>query len=70
VRTQDAATAAAIRGAMARLPETQRVLIEAAFFEGYTHQELSVRFDVPLGTIKTRIRAGLLALRSHLEQAV
>jgi RNA polymerase sigma-70 factor (ECF subfamily) len=67
---QDAAAAAAIRGALARLPEAQRVLIEAAFFEGYTHQELATRFDVPLGTIKTRIRSGLITLRSHLEQAV
>ena len=57
-----------VRGAVAALPAAQRTLIEAAFFEGYTHQELSARFGVPLGTVKTRIRTGLVSLRMHLEQ--
>jgi RNA polymerase sigma-70 factor (ECF subfamily) len=60
--------AMAVRGAVAALPAAQRTLIEAAFFEGYTHQELSARFGVPLGTVKTRIRAGLVSLRVRLEQ--
>jgi RNA polymerase sigma-70 factor, ECF subfamily len=58
----------AVRGAVATLPAAQRALIEAAFFEGYTHQELSARFGVPLGTVKTRIRSGLVNLRERLEQ--
>jgi RNA polymerase sigma-70 factor (ECF subfamily) len=70
VQVQDAAVANALRGAVARLPEAQRVLIEAAYFEGYTHQELAVRFGLPLGTVKTRIRTGLTVLRGQLEQAV
>jgi RNA polymerase sigma-70 factor, ECF subfamily len=70
VRAEDVAVASALRSAVARLPEAQRVLIEAAYFEGYTHQELAARFDVPLGTIKTRIRTGLIVLRGDLEQAV
>ena len=60
--------AIAVRGAVAALPAAQRTLIEAAFFEGYTHQELSARFGVPLGTVKTRIRTGLVSLRVRLEQ--
>jgi RNA polymerase sigma-70 factor, ECF subfamily len=60
--------AMALRGAVAALPAPQRTLIEAAFFEGYTHQELSDRFGVPLGTVKTRIRSGLVSLRVRLEQ--
>src|SRR6185503_17392387 len=60
--------ALALRGAVAALPDAQRALIEAAFFEGYTHQELSARFGVPLGTVKTRIRNGLVSLRGRLEQ--
>jgi RNA polymerase sigma-70 factor (ECF subfamily) len=60
--------ARAVRGAVAALPPAQRTLIEAAFFEGYTHQELAARFGVPLGTVKTRIRNGLLSLRGRLEQ--
>jgi RNA polymerase sigma-70 factor, ECF subfamily len=46
------------------------VLIEAAFFDGYTHQELAGRFGVPLGTLKTRIRTGLGAMRERLEHLV
>jgi len=65
---QNAFAAMAVRGAVAELPAPQRTLIEAAFFEGYTHQELSARFGVPLGTVKTRIRNGLVSLRVRLEQ--
>src|SRR5262245_30738116 len=60
--------AGAVRSALAALPSEQRVLVEAAFFEGYTHSELATRFGVPLGTVKTRIRAALTALRGRLEQ--
>ena len=59
-----------VRGALNALPATQRTLIEAAFFDGYTHQELSERFEMPLGTVKARIRTGLLALRAQLAHAI
>jgi RNA polymerase sigma-70 factor (ECF subfamily) len=62
--------ASAVHAAMSNLSDSQRELIEAAFFEGYTHRELSERFGLPLGTVKTRIRAGLNALRGRLEQTV
>ena len=61
-------TAGAVRTALATLTPAQRALIEAAFFEGYTHSELATRFGVPLGTVKTRIRTGLAAMRDYLEQ--
>lgn len=67
---QDATRARALRTAMANLPDAQRELIQAAFFDGYTHSELSSRFGVPLGTVKTRIRTGLTAMRERLEQVV
>lgn len=67
---QDAATSRAIRRALTDLPDAQRALIEAAFFEGYTHHELATRFNVPLGTVKTRIRSGLTTMRGRLEQVV
>jgi RNA polymerase sigma-70 factor (ECF subfamily) len=60
-------TAYAVQAAVAALPAAQRELIEAAYFEGYTHHELSARFRVPLGTVKTRIRTGLMAMRGRLE---
>ena len=59
-----------LTGALAGLPAEQRQLIEAAFFEGYTHSELAQRFELPLGTVKTRIRAGMSAMRKRLEHAV
>lgn len=62
------ATEGAVRTALEVLTPAQRALIEAAFFEGYTHSELATRFGMPLGTVKTRIRAGLAAMRGRLEQ--
>jgi RNA polymerase sigma-70 factor, ECF subfamily len=59
-----------LTGALAGLPADQRELIEEAFFEGYTHSELAHRFRLPLGTVKTRIRLGMLAMRKRLEHAV
>jgi RNA polymerase sigma-70 factor (ECF subfamily) len=52
-----------IRGALAGMPPPQRSALEMAFFEGLTHTEIAERTGEPLGTIKTRIRAGLLTLR-------
>jgi RNA polymerase sigma-70 factor (ECF subfamily) len=65
---QARATTGSLRAAMAALPDGQRALIEAAFFDGYTHHELAARFELPLGTVKTRIRTGLTAMRARLEQ--
>lgn len=61
---------ARVRAAMASLPTDQRDPIELGFFGGITHQEIARRSGIPLGTIKTRIRAGLRALRSTLESEV
>jgi RNA polymerase sigma-70 factor, ECF subfamily len=66
----DAERHQALTGALALLPAEQRQLIEGAFFEGYTHSELARRFNLPLGTVKTRIRTGMISMRQHLEQPV
>lgn len=52
--------------ALEALPTDQRELIEHAYFMGLTHSELAERFKLPLGTVKTRVRLGLLALRRDL----
>lgn len=52
-----------VRGVLAQLPQDQRRLLEMAFFEGMTHTEIAGKTGEPLGTVKTRIRSGLLALR-------
>jgi RNA polymerase sigma-70 factor (ECF subfamily) len=64
----DRSVAGAVRTALAALTPAQRTLIEAAYYEGYTHTELAARFGVPLGTVKTRIRTGLAAMRDRLEE--
>ena len=60
----------ALTGALSQLAPEQRVLIEQAFFMGYTQSELATRFSLPLGTVKTRIRTGMLAMRGHLQHLV
>lgn len=59
-----------VRSALAHLPPEQRGPIEMGFFGGITHDEISRRTGVPLGTVKTRIRAGLRRLRAVLEGTV
>jgi RNA polymerase sigma factor (sigma-70 family) len=61
---------ARVRTALATLPDDQRQPIELGFFGGVTHEEIARRTATPLGTVKTRIRAGLRKLRSSLETNV
>jgi RNA polymerase sigma-70 factor (ECF subfamily) len=56
-----------IRSAVINLPTEQRQAIEMAFFSGLTQNEISERLREPLGTIKARIRRGMLKLREKLE---
>jgi len=51
---------------MARLPAEQRQALELAFLDGLTHVEIAARIGEPLGTVKSRIRLGLLFLRKEL----
>ena len=57
-----------VQRALDGLPPEQRVLIEQAYFLGLTQSELAERFRLPLGTVKTRIRTGMMALREQLSQ--
>src|SRR5262249_36477094 len=53
--------------ALASLAQRPRELIGSAFVHGLTHQEIAERTGLPLGTIKSDIRRGLLALRDYME---
>jgi len=64
-----AGRAAEVRGALDELPLLQRIVIDLAFFEGLTHVEIAKRLELPLGTVKTRIRQGLLSMRNRLAGA-
>jgi RNA polymerase sigma-70 factor, ECF subfamily len=55
-----------VRGALQALPEQQREALELAYFGGLTQQEIAARTGAPLGTVKGRMRLGLLAMRKHL----
>ena len=55
-----------IRGVLASMPDEQRAAVEMAFFEGLTHTEIAEKTGEPLGTIKTRIRSALIAIRKAL----
>lgn len=56
----------ALRAALALLSTHERRAIEAAFFSDLTYAEVAARFNEPLGTVKTRIRSGLVKLRRAL----
>ncbi len=63
ISQEDAAT---VRQALASLPPDQKQAVELAFFEGLTHADIAVRLNVPLGTIKTRIRLGLMKIKDRI----
>lgn len=60
---------ATVRNTLVALPESQRHMIQLAFYEGYSHTEIADQTGVPLGTVKTRIRKGLSQMREMLTGA-
>jgi RNA polymerase sigma-70 factor (ECF subfamily) len=56
-----------VRGALDELPADQRRAIELAYFGGFTQSEIAEMLDVPIGTVKGRMRLGLEKMRGRLE---
>ena len=61
---------ALVRSALERIPQEQRQALELCFFNGLTHAQIAERLAEPLGTIKARIRRGLLRLRDCLNEGL
>ena len=57
-----------VRAALMKIPTEQRLVIELAYFQGWTHTEIADGTQIPLGTVKARMRLGLLNLKQILIQ--
>src|SRR6266571_6865363 len=57
-----------IREVLAKLPAEQRLVIELAYFGGYTHAEIAEKWNIPLGTVKGRMRLGLQKMNHYLRE--
>jgi len=56
-----------LKKVLTRLKEDHRVLIDLSYFQGYTHEEIAKALNIPLGTVKTRIRSALMQLRNMIQ---
>jgi len=65
-RVEAMETETRVRAAMKDLPEEQLLLLRLAFYEGLSHREIAEKLDVPLGTVKSRIRLAFAKMKSRL----
>jgi RNA polymerase sigma-70 factor (ECF subfamily) len=59
-----------VRNALAQLPAKQRQVLEMAYYNGLSQSEIAKQLDIPLGTVKTWARQGLLKLRQNLQDFI
>ena len=55
-----------VRAQLSKLPPEQLQLLQAAFYDGLSHSEIAAQFDIPLGTVKSRIRLAFARLKGEL----
>ena len=65
-RVETMETETRVREAMKDLPEEQLQLLRLAFYEGLSHREIAEKLDVPLGTVKSRIRLAFAKMKLRL----
>ncbi len=63
-------TSGQVRAALEHIPSAQRQVLEMAYYDGLSQSEITKRLDIPLGTVKSRSRQGLLKLRQLLKDLV
>lgn len=56
-----------LRKVLTKLKGELRVLVDMSYFQGFTHEEISKALNIPLGTVKTRIRSALIQLRTMIQ---
>ena len=61
-------TEARVRAAMKDLPGEQLQLLQLSFYEGLSHSEIAAKLDVPLGTVKSRIRLAFSKMKANLDE--
>ena len=59
-----------VHAALAQISEKQRKVLQVAYFNGMSQSEISEEFDIPLGTVKTRMRDGMMKLREILGKEI
>jgi RNA polymerase sigma factor (sigma-70 family) len=64
--TMQPASDAGLKKILTKLKDEHRVLIDLSYFQGYTHEEIAKSLNIPLGTVKTRIRSALGQLRTMI----
>ena len=57
-----------MRAALLSIPTDQRMVIELSYFQGWTHSEIAEGCEIPLGTVKARMRLGLQHLKKALQK--
>ncbi len=66
--TMDHVDGIGVKELMNQLNDDQKFIIEYIYFKGYTHSEVSEEFDIPLGTVKSRVRAAIQVLKKNLDR--
>jgi RNA polymerase sigma-70 factor (ECF subfamily) len=63
---EESAEIACVERVLREMPEQHRSILSMSLYEGYSHSEIANQLDVPLGTVKTRVRRGLIRIRHQL----
>lgn len=66
--TLDKVDGIGVKDLITNLSEEQRFVVECIYFKGYTHSEISEEYEIPLGTVKSRIRAAINVLKKNINR--